>query len=55
MLSGDFSFGDPIGIGEPASLFLAVLNEVLFPLLVIIVLFQLHFWVLGNIQLTGNS
>ncbi|MCB0454952.1 MAG: DoxX family protein [Aequorivita sp.] len=36
MLSGDFSFGDPIGIGEPASLFLAVLSEVLFPLLVII-------------------
>ncbi len=36
MLSGDFSFGDPIGIGEPASLVLAVLCEVLFPLLVII-------------------
>tara|TARA_R110002020_G_scaffold25263_14_gene82450 strand:+ start:4046 stop:4423 length:378 start_codon:yes stop_codon:yes gene_type:complete len=36
MLSGDFSFGDPIGIGEKATLILAVLCEVLFPLLVII-------------------
>lgn len=36
MISGDFSFGDPIGIGEPASLVLAVLGEVLFPILVII-------------------
>ena len=36
MLSGDFSFGDPIGIGETATLILAVLCEVLFPLLVII-------------------
>ncbi len=36
MLSGDFSFGDPIGIGEPASLVLAVLCEVIFPFLVII-------------------
>ncbi len=36
MLSGDFSFGDPIGIGEPASLVLAVLGEALFPILVII-------------------
>lgn len=36
MLSGDFSFGDPIGIGEPASLVLAVLGEVVFPILVII-------------------
>ncbi|OAD91933.1 DoxX family protein [Aequorivita soesokkakensis] len=36
MLSGDFSFGDPIGIGEPASLVLAVLSEVLFPILVVI-------------------
>ena len=36
MLSGDFAFGDPIGIGEPASLVLAVLGEVIFPILVII-------------------
>lgn len=36
MLSGDFSFGDPIGIGETATLILAVLGEVLFPILVII-------------------
>jgi len=36
ILSGDFSFGDPIGIGEPASLVLAVLGEVLFPILVIV-------------------
>ncbi len=36
ILSGDFSFGDPIGIGEPASLVLAVLGEVVFPFLVII-------------------
>ncbi len=36
MLSGDFSFGDPIGIGEPATLILAVLCEVLFPILIII-------------------
>ena len=35
MISGDFSFGDPIGIGEPASLVLAVLGEVVFPVLVI--------------------
>lgn len=36
MFSGDFAFGDPIGIGEPASLVLAVLGEVVFPILVII-------------------
>ena len=36
MISGDFSFGDPFGIGEPATLVLAVLGEVLFPILVII-------------------
>ena len=36
MVGGDFSFGDPIGIGEPASLVLAVLGEVVFPILVII-------------------
>ncbi len=36
MLSGDFSFGNPIGIGEPATLVLAVLCEVFFPVLVLI-------------------
>lgn len=36
MLSGDFGFADPIGIGEPASLVLAILGEVIFPILVII-------------------
>ena len=36
ILAGDFSFGDPIGIGSTASLILAVLCEVLFPILVII-------------------
>jgi len=36
MLSGDFSFGDPIGIGETATLILAVLCEVFFPILIII-------------------
>ncbi len=36
MFSGNFSFGDPIGIGEPATLVLAVLCEVLFPILIII-------------------
>ncbi|KJJ39128.1 DoxX family protein [Aequorivita vladivostokensis] len=36
MLSGDFSFGDPIGVGETATLILAVLCEVFFPILVII-------------------
>ncbi len=36
MISGDFTFGDPIGIGEPVTLVLAVLGEVIFPILVII-------------------
>jgi len=36
MLSGDFSFGDPIGIGETTTLILAVLCEVFFQILVII-------------------
>jgi len=36
MISGDFSFGDPIGIGETATLVLAVLCEVFFPILIII-------------------
>ena len=36
MISGNYSFGDPIGIGETATLILAVLCEVIFPILVII-------------------
>lgn len=36
LVSGDFSFADPIGIGAPASLVLAALCEVLFPILIII-------------------
>jgi len=36
LISGDFSFADPIDIGAPASLILAVLCEVLFPILIII-------------------
>lgn len=36
LFSGNFEFGDPIGIGGPASLVLAVLGEVVFPILVII-------------------
>jgi putative oxidoreductase len=36
ILSGDFSFGDPIGIGAPATLVVAVICEVLFPVLIII-------------------
>ncbi len=36
MFSGDFSFGNPIGIGETATLVLAVLCEVFFPILVLI-------------------
>ncbi|HLW31156.1 MAG TPA: DoxX family protein [Aequorivita sp.] len=36
LISGDFNFGDPIGIGAPASLVLAVMAEVVFPILVII-------------------
>ena len=36
MVAGDFSFADPIGIGETPSLILAVLSEVVFPILVII-------------------
>jgi putative oxidoreductase len=36
LISGDLAFGDPIGIGEPASLVLAVLGEVVFPILIII-------------------
>lgn len=36
LLSGNFEFGDPLGIGATASLILAVFGEVIFPLLVII-------------------
>lgn len=36
LVSGDFSFADPIGIGSAPSLILAVLCEVLFPILIII-------------------
>ncbi|MRH99587.1 DoxX family membrane protein [Kriegella sp. EG-1] len=36
LLSGDFEFGDPIGIGVPASLFLAVIAEFLCPVFVLI-------------------
>ncbi|WP_026451949.1 DoxX family protein [Aequorivita capsosiphonis] len=36
LVSGDFSFADPIGIGAPASLIIAVLCEVLFPILIIV-------------------
>lgn len=36
VVSGDFSFGDPIGIGATPSLILAILGEVLFPVLVIV-------------------
>ena len=36
LISGDLAFGDPIGIGEPATLILAVLTEVVFPILVIV-------------------
>lgn len=34
--NGDMEFGDPIGIGAPLSLILAILGEVLFPILIII-------------------
>ncbi|MGB5228529.1 MAG: DoxX family protein [Eudoraea sp.] len=36
LLNGDFEFADPIGIGSTPSLFLAVIGEVICPLLVII-------------------
>lgn len=36
IVSGDFSFGDPIGIGETPSLILAVLGEVVFPIMIIV-------------------
>ena len=36
LISGDFEFGDPIGIGPTPSLFLAVIGEVVCPILLII-------------------
>lgn len=36
LISGDFQFADPIGIGETPSLFLAVIGEVLCPILLIV-------------------
>jgi putative oxidoreductase len=36
MIGGDFSFGDPLGIGSTTSLFLTVFAEVVCPLLIII-------------------
>ena len=36
LLSGDFEFGDPIGLGPTPSLFLAIIGEFVCPLLVII-------------------
>ncbi|QAA80388.1 DoxX family protein [Aequorivita sp. H23M31] len=36
LLEGDFGFADPIGMGEPISLVLAILGEVVFSLLMII-------------------
>ena len=36
LIAGNFEFADPIGIGATASLILAVLGEVVFPILIII-------------------
>lgn len=36
LISGDFEFGDPIGIGPAPSLFLAVIGEFLCPILLIL-------------------
>lgn len=36
LISGDFEFGDPIGIGAAPSLFLTVIGEFLCPILIII-------------------
>lgn len=36
LISGDFEFGDPIGIGPTPSLFLAVIAELVCPILLII-------------------
>lgn len=36
LISGDFEFGDPLGIGATPSLFLAVIGEFVCPILIII-------------------
>ncbi|WP_047245538.1 DoxX family protein [Maribacter thermophilus] len=36
LISGNFQFGDPIGIGAAPSLFLAVISEFICPILIII-------------------
>jgi putative oxidoreductase len=36
LISGDFEFGDPIGIGATPSLFLAVIGEFICPILIIL-------------------
>ncbi|MEP1032333.1 DoxX family protein [Ekhidna sp.] len=36
LMSGDFSFADPVGIGETPTLILAVLAEFIFPILLIL-------------------
>ncbi len=36
LISGNFEFGDPLGIGETPSLFLAVIGEFVCPILIII-------------------
>ena len=36
LISGNFEFGDPFGIGEAPSLFLAVIGEFICPILIII-------------------
>ncbi|NER11371.1 DoxX family protein [Muriicola jejuensis] len=36
LLSGDFEFGDPIGLGPTPSLFLAIIGEFICPILVLI-------------------
>jgi len=36
LISGDFQFADPFGIGAPPSLFLAVIGEFICPILIIV-------------------
>ena len=36
LLGGNFEFGDPIGLGEPISLVLAVIGEAICPFLIIV-------------------
>lgn len=36
LIAGDFAFADPIGIGQAPSLFLAVIGEVVAPILIIV-------------------